>query len=95
MARTVILKESQLALLREEEEVTFYSFFTNVKKFIVGLLNDPIDTDVNQFFKDKKISKERLINVLRDYSVINKDEDIKEVNDEETRRVEVQIHCCL
>ena len=48
----VYLREDKLVLIKEseEEEVTFYKFFTEVKNFLRDLLDDPINAKPSGFF---------------------------------------------
>ncbi len=77
----VYITEDKLSLLKEsqEEEVTFYSFFSNVKDFIKELLADPVNAKPNEFLKRRGFSKSELVKKLIDRDIIIRKEDIKEV----------------
>lgn len=79
----VYINEDKLILIKEdnEEEVTFYKFFTEVKNFIKKLLDDPIDAKPSKFFSEHDISKKTLLNKLMDKDIIAKKENIDEPND--------------
>ncbi len=79
----VYINENKLILIKEskEEDVTFYKFFTEVKKFIQDLLDDPINAKPSGFFKDHDISKKDLLNKMMDKDIIAKKENIDEPND--------------
>ena len=54
----IYLREDKLILLKEsEEEVTFYSFFNEVKNFLKRLLDDPIGAKPGDFFSKHGISR--------------------------------------
>jgi len=79
----VYISENKLVLIKEneEEEVTFYKFFTEVKNFIKDLLDDPINAKPSGFFKTHGISKSILLNKMMDRDIISKKENIDEPND--------------
>jgi len=79
----IYLDESKLILIKEseEEEVTFYKFFTEVKNFIKDLLDDPIGAKPSGFFKAHGISKSILLNKMLDRDIVSKKENIDEPND--------------
>ena len=79
----VYINENKLILIKEseEEEVTFYKFFTEVKNFIKDLLDDPINAKPSGFFKTHGISKSILLNKMMDRDIISKKENIDEPND--------------
>ena len=78
----IYLKEDKLILIKEnEEKVTFYKFFTEVKNFIKDLLEDPIGAKPSEFFKNHGISRSILLNKMMDRDIISKKENIDEPND--------------
>ena len=79
----IYINESKLMLIKEseEEKVTFYKFFTEVKNFIKDLLDDPIEAKPSGFFKAHGISKSLLLNKMLDRDIIAKKENIDEPND--------------
>lgn len=80
MKKVIYISESKLPILKESEnEVTFYSFFTNIKDFIQELLVDPINAKPNDFLKSHGFNKSGLIKKLMDRDIINRKENIKEV----------------
>lgn len=74
----MLIKESSK---KEDEEVTFYKFFTEVKNFIKDLLDNPIDAKPSGFLKSHGISKSILLNKMLDRDIIAKKENIDEPND--------------
>ena len=78
----IYISENKLNLLREsDEEVTFYEFFTEVKNFIKGLLDDPFGSTVGDLLKSHGITRSVLINRLLDRGIITKKEKIDEPYD--------------
>lgn len=79
----IYITEDKLLYLSEQEEerVTFYKFFTEVKNFIRSLLDDPINAKPSSFFKEHKISRSLLINKMLDRNIITKRENIDEPKD--------------
>lgn len=79
----IYLSEDKLVLIKEseDEEVTFFKFFTEVKNFLKNLLDDPIKAKPSDFFKEHDISKKELLNKMLDKNIISKKEDIDEPND--------------
>lgn len=82
--KKVIIDESKLLLIKEneeKEEVTFYEFFTAVKNYLKKLLDDPIGAEPSDLFKNNDISKKELLNKMLDRGIIKKKENIDEPND--------------
>ena len=79
----VYINENKLILIKEneEEEVTFYKFFTEVKNFLKDLLDDPINAKPSGFFKTHGISKNTLLNKMMEKDIVAKKENIDEPND--------------
>jgi len=83
----IYIKEDKLLLIKEDEEkVTFYKFFTEVKNFIQDLLDDPIGAKPSGFFKSHSISKSVLLNKLLDRDIVSKKENIDEPYDADGNR---------
>ena len=78
----IYLREDKLILLKEsEEEVTFYSFFNEVKNFLKRLLDDPIGAKPGDFFSKHGISRNDLLNKMLERGIVKKEENIDEPND--------------
>ena len=81
----IVLTEDKLMCLieaeRDDEEVTFFKFFTEVKNFLKKLLDDPIDAKPSSFFKEHGITRSTLLNKMLDRNIIKKKENIDEPND--------------
>lgn len=81
-----MLDESQVALLKEDkEEVTFFEFFTEVKKFIKDLLTNPIEARPSPFLVSIGLRDGILREKLIDRNIIVKSEKIDEPYNEETK----------
>lgn len=79
----IYINENKLVLIKEseDEKVTFFKFFTEVKNFIKDLLDDPIGAKPSDFFEKHGISKKSLLNKMMDKDIITKKENIDEPND--------------
>lgn len=89
MGRTIIINESQIEAIKESnEEVTFFEFFNNVKDFLRGLLEDPINTKPNEFWKKHGFNKSGLIKKLMDANILDRSEKIKEYPVTEATKME-------
>ena len=89
MGRTIIINESQIEAIKESnEEVTFFEFFNNAKDFLRGLLEDPINTKPNEFWKKHGFNKSGLIKKLMDANILDRSEKIKEYPVTEATKME-------
>ena len=80
--RKILISEKSLMTIKESnEEVTFFKFFTEVKNFLKGLLEDPIGAKPGDFFSKHGISRKELINKFLDRNIITKKEKIDEPMD--------------
>ena len=86
--KNVIINESKLHLIKEEEEFTFFQFFHSVKKFIERLLNDPINARPDELLKKHGLNNDTLRKKLQDEMVLIKKETIKEPHNEATGAIE-------
>lgn len=90
MVKKIYINESQLQLIKESienEEVTFYKFFSEAKEFIKGLLSDPFKKDISAFFREHGISRSTLINKMLDRCILTKKETINEPTDADGKKV--------
>lgn len=78
--KNIYITENQLQLLseKEREEVTFYEFFVNVKKYLKDLLTKPAQAEPNQMLLHD-INKDELLRKMTDLGIIKKNEKIDEV----------------
>ena len=91
--KTVYISEDRIpdfkALLDEsEEKMTFFSFFNEMKKFIVDLLEDPIDAKPSEKLSVRGFTSGKLRKLLRDANIIIMNEKIDEPHNEETGEIE-------
>lgn len=87
--KNIYITENQLKVLAEKQdnEITFYEFFVNVKKFLKDLLTKPAQAEPNQMLLHK-IDKTELLRKMEDLGIIKKSEKIDEVTvDEDTKKV--------
>lgn len=87
--KNIYITESQLKVLAEKQdnEITFYEFFVNVKKFLKDLLTKPAQAEPNQMLLHK-IDKTELLRKMEDLGIIKKSEKIDEVTvDEDIKKV--------
>ena len=57
-------------------ETTLYGFISNVRSFLSHLIKDPLNTKVNDYLKERGMSKPKLINILLKRDVIRRHESI-------------------
>ena len=87
--KLVYIKESKVDVLKEsEEELTFWRFFVEVKKFITELLTDPIHARPSVVLVSHGLDNDTLRKKLQDEAVIVKSENIDEPHDEITGKIE-------
>lgn len=86
--KSIYITESQLKFIaeNEEEEITFYEFFVNVKKFLKDLLTKPSEAEPNKILLHK-VDKSELLNKMIDLGIIKKEEKIDEVLVDESKKV--------
>lgn len=78
--KKIFITEEQFQLLKElnEEEVTFFEFYTNIKTFLKDLLNKPTEAEPNSILLNK-ISKDGLLKKMDKMGIIVKKERVDEV----------------
>lgn len=82
--KKVYINENKLTLLKEEdEEVTFYEFLQNTKKFLKDLLRNPAEAETSELFSRHGISKDDLIKKMKKIGLLKSKENIIEVPIEE------------
>lgn len=86
--KNIYITENQFHILteKENEEVTFYEFFVNIKKYLKDLLTKPADAEPNQKLLHK-IDKSELLKKMTDLGIIKKSEKIDEVLVDESKKV--------
>lgn len=63
-------------------DTTFYAFMSNVRHFLSSLINDPINTKIPEYLKERGMSKPKLINILLKRDVIRRHEKIDDKDKE-------------
>lgn len=76
MEKTIYITESQSRMLEsilkeEEEEVTFTSFMNSIKTFLSQLLTNPTNPSVPEFFTERGISKQELLDKVVGSGIAN------------------------
>lgn len=85
--KKVYINENKLPLIKEMRgEVTFQRFFDSLKGFLQGLLDSPINIDIDPFFMAHGINQDALMRQLLDKAIIKKSEKFKEVSDEKGKK---------
>jgi len=85
--KTIFINEDKLNALvgkTEAEKPTFFRFFTELKKFIGGLLNDPINARPSTELEKYGLDNDKLRITLQNNHIVVKKETIKEPYDETT-----------
>ena len=59
-------------------EVTLYNFVAQIKAFIKALLDNPFNNDLNDFWRYNGFNKSRLINLLLNRGIIEKEDKISD-----------------
>ncbi len=60
--------------MNNEQETTFYRFYSEIRAFISKLLKTPTNAEPNKYLEDRGITKGRLIKLLMDNEIIKRDE---------------------
>lgn len=80
MSKKVYINENQIRVLKESmKEVTFESFFNNVKSFLSELLTDPLNAKVGELFTTHGHSQKDLLKKMIDRGLLTRKENIKEL----------------
>ena len=83
MSRRVHINEGQAAMLSEKRgEVSFLSFFDDMRDFLVGLLTDPIGARPSEMLSLHGLDNDTLRKMLCDRNVVIKSEKFDEPYDE-------------
>ena len=82
------IPDFKMLLDESEEKMTFFSFFNEIKKFIVELLEDPIDAKPSKKLEIRGYTSGKLRKLLRDANIIKMNEKIDEPHNEETGELE-------
>ena len=63
-----------------ENNVTYYSFLSQIKGFLRAILKDPVNCKIDDFFIQNNISKSKLLNLLKRYNIIEVSEKVDDSN---------------
>jgi len=75
-------------LNEEKDEVTFYQFLSELKSFLRDLLQHPVKSELDDFFKSRGFSKSKLIEYLIKTEMIKKTE---KVNSDDPENVTLEV----
>jgi hypothetical protein len=64
MKRTIVITEEMANMLREKLEMSQYKFEHGVRSFLADLLDDPVNAQPNNMFKQYGLDRKSLINEL-------------------------------
>lgn len=94
--KIIYITESQLDVLRNsnlnEEEITFFEFFSHTKSFLKDLLTKPADAKVSDLLTKKGITRDNLLSKMKDYGLIKSSERVDEIPVEEGSDKKVAKH---
>jgi hypothetical protein len=82
--KNIYITENQFHILAEknDDKITFYEFFVNVKKYLKDLLTKPASADPDKTLLHN-IDKKEFLNKMLDLGIVKKSEKIDEVFEEE------------
>ena len=89
MGRIIYISEAQLRELKQQ--VTFFEFKNKLISFLKELLQDPINASMDEFFRNNGISRSLLLKTLIKRNIIERSEDIDEVDGKSIYRVQYKI----
>ena len=82
MHKTIFIEARQAQIIKESEEVTYFQFDRELRKYLGDLLKDPVNTEFSDFFKSHGINEKDFKSRLIDRNIITKKEKISEPYDE-------------
>lgn len=89
MGKIIYITESQLNELKQQ--VTFFEFKNKLINFLKELLQDPINATMDEFFRTNGISRSLLIKTLINRNIIERHEDVNEVDGKSVYTVQYKI----
>lgn len=93
MRKKIYISEESVRKLSESgRELTFFSFFTDMKNFIADLLRDPCKASPSETLTRLFGEKEHLIQKLIDKNVITRKEKVEEPYNADKKRKEAVYH---
>lgn len=90
----IYIPQNKLSLIKESinEEVTFFEFYRDIKKFTKDLLSNPFHANTSGVLQKKGISKDELKSILLDRDIIKKKERIDEPYDDKLGKKKSMFH---
>lgn len=90
----IYIPQNKLQIIKESvnEEVTFFEFCRDVKKFIKELLQNPFSANVSGVIKKRGISNKELKSILLNRDIIKKKERIDEPYDDKLGKKKSMFH---
>lgn len=90
----IYIPQNKLQIIKESvnEEVTFFEFCRDIKKFIKELLQNPFSANVSGVLKNRGISNKELRSTLLNRNIIKKKERIDEPYDEKLGKKKSMFH---
>lgn len=77
--------------MNNKEEVTMYSFESHLKSFLKSILTDPVNGDIDDFFKENGISKSNLIKSLKKMGMLEVEEKIDDETGQATMKIQYKV----
>ena len=90
----IYIPQNKLSVIKESinEEVTFFEFYRDIKKFIKELLENPFSANVSGVIKKRGISNKELKSILLNRDIIKKKERIDEPYDDKLGKKKSMFH---
>ena len=79
-------------LSKSLEEMTYFKFFTEVKKFLKGLLSNPLNADISDYLKGRGIDRDTLLDKMLDRGIVTKKEGFDERYDSKSMKKKSMHH---
>ena len=87
MGRRIYISEDKIGVLSSsKDEMTYFKFQTEVKKFLRELLSNPINADITDYLKGRGISRDDILNRMLDRGIVIKKEGFDERYDAESKK---------
>lgn len=83
MKKEIFINESQLNILENSEEITFFRFFKDTKEYLKELLSGNIKAVPSQTLRLHGLTSKTLESKLIKQHILTKKEDVREVFDKE------------
>lgn len=90
--RKIYFTESSLKMLAESKRMTFLKFYKEIVSFVKSLLNDPIGARPSEMLLSSGLTNGKLRQLLSQFDIIRKSEDIDEPTNDENGKKESRYH---